>query len=816
MAFVVLLGRPNYEDNVYDATLRLQILLGAMFLAYLIFLAFVRELPGPTALDWCVAGLVVAYAMATLWSVNPRVSAESALPICACVISFYVFHERRLFATQLLVRAIVVVTSLAGLLTLLQMATQYASWAATVEAMRGFTLADLSPPPVLRSRGVLDHPNNLAMFLNIALPFAIILAFKPGAKWDRGLALLALTSGILALFFTLSRGAWLGTLVSQPLFWLLVYLHTGRRLSVRGLLDWTRDHLRALCTGAAVCALGIGTGVLYVAAVQPPWLFRQTLGTRFETLSAAFEMFLDHPLSGAGPNTFGLIKHAYGIEQPYTLNIAHNAYVQVLVDVGLFGGVILLAAGAVLGSCLVRGWRSGRADDRLVVAACTAAIVATLVHGLSDSPPTWNTVLLPFALVLAIAMRYAPLHSIEGLRRFAVVPRLVVFLLIAGTLAGWLVTNRSHSQYDLSLRAWNQGQLVASASHAAEAAGHDPDFAVYQLHAGISLVALYLNEDEAANWPGALDDGIGFLRQAVELDPHGSLGFANLAVALQLQGDRVGAGEAARHALAVSLADPTIAVVAGSVFEAAGMRDDAIAAYARAVSIDPGVTQSPYWASTPQRQTMRAAVIEASGLDACTIGHFAALYGVFVDDLDPLAAACGAIVGAPGGEANRSSLALILFALGRVEEARIEGERALLASTSPETLVMSAIVLAEGDLTRVRTYLFQASQYGGPDAAALLAYTYAQRDDPATHSLNLPALPQQFDEMPAIVSDRLHRVAPAGASSPLEVGQLNRMAKIYFSDIALREVPATVFIPGEWSELVSPAVILALQIQNSR
>jgi hypothetical protein len=234
------------------------------------------------------------------------------------------------------------------------------------------------------------------------------------------------------------------------------------------------------------------------------------------------------------------------------------------------------------------------------------------------------------------------------------------------------------------------------------------------------------------------------------------------------------------------------------------------------MSLDAGLSQSPYWASTPERQAMRAEAIDASGVDACTIGRFAALYGVYVDGLESLVVACRTLVEAPGGEAKRGSLALILFAQGRVAEARVEGERAVLGVTSPELLVMSAIVLADGDLSQVRTDLFHAAQYGGADAAALLAYTYMRPDASAIDSLDLPALPQRDDEMPVIVSARLNRVAPAGASSAAEVTQRYRMGRVYFSHVALREPPTALLIPGEWSRLVSPAILLAFQVQNNR
>jgi hypothetical protein len=112
--------------------------------------------------------------------------------------------------------------------------------------------------------------------------------------------------------------------------------------------------------------------------------------------------------------------------------------------------------------------------------------------------------------------------------------------------------------------------------------------------------------------------------------------------------------------------------------------------------------------------------------------------------------------------------------------------------------------------------LFVAAQYGGPDAAALLAFTYQVPAMPAPGGLSLPALPRRSEEMPAAMAAHLDRVAPPGANTPEEVLERDHDARVYFTHVALREPPDIVLIPGDWSKLVSPAVLLALQVQNAR
>jgi tetratricopeptide (TPR) repeat protein len=256
-------------------------------------------------------------------------------------------------------------------------------------------------------------------------------------------------------------------------------------------------------------------------------------------------------------------------------------------------------------------------------------------------------------------------------------------------------------------------------------------------------------------------------------------------------------------------------MVAGSVYEAAGVRDEAVEAYGRAVSLDPSLVQSSYWVMTPEREALRADVVAASDVDACAQGYFAALYGIYVRDLEALTAICRALVELPGGESKRASLALLLFAQGNVEEARLQGERAArLRPGRADTLIMSAVVLSAGDIDLLRRDLYGAAQRGNADASALLAYTYEWPDTSTLEYLNLP-VQHRHDEMPPLVRDRLNRLAPIGASTPADVLQRNRMARIYFADIALRQPPGIVLIPGEWSELVPPSLLLALHVQSS-
>jgi hypothetical protein len=288
-----------------------------------------------------------------------------------------------------------------------------------------------------------------------------------------------------------------------------------------------------------------------------------------------------------------------------------------------------------------------------------------------------------------------------------------------------------------------------------------------------------------------LDAAIIHLRRATGLDPRGFLGFANLAQALQLKGDAAGAAEAARRSLELSPGtwgvprwevDPTIAAAAGAVLEWAGHGEEAVAAYARAIHLDPTLSQSPFWASTPERQALRWRAIEASGISACELGRYAALYGSNIAEMRGLTDACRIN---SRTETDLTSLAMMLEAQGMHGEALQLAQEAIRGSGgSAEARTALGYVLAEDDVTRARRH-FLAGDY---DAPLLLALTY-------TSGVAVDQGP------PAVVLQGVDQLS-SGRS----------YGRSYYQVVLRRSAPEAVLIPGDWQQLRSPRTTQAAEI----
>jgi tetratricopeptide (TPR) repeat protein len=420
------------------------------------------------------------------------------------------------------------------------------------------------------------------------------LALRPQHRADRFLGGLAFVTGGAVLFFTLSRGGWLGMAVWLPLFFGLYLLAADSR----GVAVMVTARLREMApwpalSGALVLVLALVAGAGLWQS-RPQWLFHDTASLRYDAAATAVRIFEDRPVFGAGPSAYGLLYDVNGGQHPGENIHPHNAYLSLLTDVGLVGGIVVLAGGVLVALALLHACRGASRDQAAYVSAAAAAFAATLAHGLVDSPGFWNAVLVPIAIVLAIAMRLSGLPvapkralSLRNASRWA-----VLLLILPVTLVGWTFFDRSHAAYDLSLRLIEEGRLVEGAAKAIEAADNDPSFAPYQIHAGVSQAILYLDQQrEGTADPALLDRAIDFFQRGLESEPRSAIAYANLAEAWRLKGDSQKAVEVARLALISAPKDGTAASLAATIFEWAGLRDEAVQAYAIAFDADLGLTQ---------------------------------------------------------------------------------------------------------------------------------------------------------------------------------------------------------------------------------
>lgn len=217
-------------------------------------------------------------------------------------------------------------------------------------------------PPFLRISSLTGNPNRLAMWLSMSIPITIyLLHIRRVRQLFGGLALLV---QIFALILTFSRAGLGATLVALTFY----YYWSPSNLKMR---------LIRILAGAAIIVL-VGVGVLTVNRVfGESERLTIDLNDRGVAWALLGDAFLDQPIVGIG---FG-VSYESSLE-PYGVVItSHNAHLQTLVEIGIFGyGIVLVMWLTSLRTGLlgISAARSREQRQGLVVAA--AILAALFVH----------------------------------------------------------------------------------------------------------------------------------------------------------------------------------------------------------------------------------------------------------------------------------------------------------------------------------------------------------------------------------------------------------------------------------------------------
>lgn len=242
-----------------------------------------------------------------------------------------------------------------------------------------------------RASGPVSDANDLAFVLLAALPLALGLR-RPGASpgaWDYAAAILAI--GLLATF---SRGALVGLLA------MVVFAAATRLVRPRDLVGL----LGLLLAMGSLVVLTQRDRVLealdHKAAVAG-----QNVTDRLDLWDAATRMVLDRPLVGHGPGSFALEVEGYALGLPGTgparLDVVHNTFLEVAVELGLLGLALLVA---LLLSAGRQSWLAWRARRHPGAAAIATALVGCSVAACFVS----EQFALPLWLLMALGATASP------------------------------------------------------------------------------------------------------------------------------------------------------------------------------------------------------------------------------------------------------------------------------------------------------------------------------------------------------------------------------------------------------------------------
>ena len=247
----------------------------------------------------------------------------------------------------------------------------------------------------LRAFGHFDQPNPFAGYLSTILPLAVWMALcQANSRAYRWLAWFATVGLVIGIGLSQSRGAWLGAAVAATCL-VLLWNRQTRRLLVPGGVGAVL--LLALAVSGALPAAILDRlaqtveyfGVFDVRTVEVSsenWAVVE----RMAHWQAGWYMFQAHPWLGVGAGNYANAYPLYFVGMwREALGHAHNYYLNMLAELGVIGGGMLLLllgmAFARLGGALVHSEPLGGNFWRAVLAGVVGGLVVFCVHNLFDS-----------------------------------------------------------------------------------------------------------------------------------------------------------------------------------------------------------------------------------------------------------------------------------------------------------------------------------------------------------------------------------------------------------------------------------------------
>lgn len=213
----------------------------------------------------------------------------------------------------------------------------------------------LQVPKMDRVYGTFGNPNFFGSFLIGLIPITTAVSVKYKKTWSFIFTIIML----IALYFTKTRGAWLGLLGSGFIWWILWGRNkTGKKVSLGILI--------------IICIFAYLTRGVWVRQTQRLLIWRDTL-----------KMISENPVFGVGLGVFHSEFPSYASSEllkilppgKFIVNYAHNEFLEIFSEVGIFGFGIYLWFLVVY---FVSGFKAGKKNSITKGMVCGAA--AVLIH----------------------------------------------------------------------------------------------------------------------------------------------------------------------------------------------------------------------------------------------------------------------------------------------------------------------------------------------------------------------------------------------------------------------------------------------------
>lgn len=262
--------------------------------------------------------------------------------------------------------------------------------------------------------GFFPNRNHMATLMLCTLPLAAagaLVWFRESGDGARGLAIGGAVLFGLAIVGLVATSARAGLVLAVPVLIgciLLARITRGRSggRGVRPLLLWAAIALALAAIIAGLAYSSIGTRL--TTRVQTQGIVDSDRLEFARLTLKATPRFLPF---GSGPATF---RPVYAMIEPlddlrpYYINHTHDDYLEILLEFGVPGALLLLAGLGWLGWASLAAWFDRDAADRAIRCAASVGVAAILLHSTFDYPVRTTTIAILLALFAALTLAGTP------------------------------------------------------------------------------------------------------------------------------------------------------------------------------------------------------------------------------------------------------------------------------------------------------------------------------------------------------------------------------------------------------------------------
>ncbi|MBA4417137.1 MAG: hypothetical protein C0392_04405 [Syntrophus sp. (in: bacteria)] len=230
-----------------------------------------------------------------------------------------------------------------------------------------------------RASGTIGHPNILAYYFEILIPFMFAMFLVEENRWLRLWYLIVTVAGLFGIMTTLSRGGWASVPVSMAVVFLTLIRH--RLKGVRSIVGLFM---------ISMLLLGIFFYLLPTIEKRLSFADYGSAATRAPLNRAAFSVIKQFPVSGVGLNNLAKVFKTYDTTGGSSLfrtstHVVHNLFLAVWAETGTIGILtfvwMFVATMIVAIKTLFKSvplWQQG------ILIGAVAGLLAQMIHGMVD------------------------------------------------------------------------------------------------------------------------------------------------------------------------------------------------------------------------------------------------------------------------------------------------------------------------------------------------------------------------------------------------------------------------------------------------